>query len=102
MQDMLKTIIAMDEKARQSKLQAQQDKAEIEQEIEVTKEQIHNEYTENAKQKIENIIKNEQKKADKVWEESKKRDDAAMARLKDDFARNKDKWVSEIVSNALK
>lgn len=102
MQDMLKTIIAMDEKARQSKLQAQQDKAEIEQEIEVTKEQIHNEYTENAKQKIENIIKNEQKKADKIWEKSKKRDDAAMARLKDDFARNKDKWVSEIVSNALK
>lgn len=102
MQDMLKTIIAMDEKARQSKLQAQQDKAEIEQEIEVTKEQIYNEYTENAKQKIENIIKNEQKKADKIWEKSKKRDDAAMARLKDDFARNKDKWVSEIVSNALK
>lgn len=100
-EDMLKTIIAMDEKARQLKAAAQEEKVNIEKQIDITAVQIHDEYIENAKQEVKAILAKEKSDMEKKCAATDAKNEVIAESLKKDFVRSKDKWVEEIYSKVL-
>ena len=60
MQDLLKKIIEMDEKAREIEQNAKLEKEKSEQEVEQLREQIYNDFIERAKDRVEKNIAVEQ------------------------------------------
>lgn len=98
---MLKKIIEMDEKARELKLKAQQDKATSEQEIEQAKQMLYEQYLERARVRAKKNADIEQEHADKKWEENKANYKKAMDSLNTEYTQNCDKWVEQIFQHVI-
>ena len=101
MQDMLKKIIEMDEKAKKIKEQAQQDKINSEKEIEALKNKIYNDYINRARERIEINAKSDRESAERQWTAFEQSINSAKTELQEKFDKNADKWVDEIFNRVI-
>ncbi len=101
MQDMLKKIIEMDEQARLVKEKAEKEKAATEQEIIKVKQQIHDDYINRAKARVEKNLEADKADAEKSWEITKAKHKAALTQLEIHDKENHDKWVQEIFNRVI-
>lgn len=98
MQDMIKKVVKMDEKARELEARAQQEKLTIKEEIEAQKQKVYDDYIEKARIRARKNDEIEQKSAEEQLARSKEKHNEAMAKMKERFDLNCDKWVDEIVA----
>lgn len=101
MQDMIKRIIEMDEKARQITEEARLEKQNSEQEIAQKAQELRTEYLEKARRRIRENVKTERAAAEQKWEAQRQALEEERARLERTFADQKDGWVDEIVRRVL-
>ncbi len=101
MQDMLKKIIEMDEQARLVKEKAKLEKAAAEKEIIETKQKIHDNYIERAKERVEKNLAVDKANAQKAWEQTELRHKNLSQELDKLYQENCDKWVDEIVHSVI-
>ena len=101
MQDLLKKIIEMDEKAREIEQNAKSEKEKSEREVEQLREQIYNDFIERAKDRVEKNIAVEQSRADAKIRDYTERTDSVKAEMQRLSEQNMDNWVDEIVNRAL-
>lgn len=101
MQDMLKKIIEMDEQARLVKEEAEKEKAATELEIIATKQKIHDDYINRAKERVEKNLAADKADAEKSWEITKAQHKAALTELEIADKENHDKWVQEIFTRVI-
>lgn len=98
MQDMIKKVVEMDEKARELEAQAQQEKISIKEEIEAQRQKVYNDYIEKARIRAKKNDEIAQKQAEEKLAKSREKHLTMMSKLKEQFDANCDKWVDEIVS----
>ncbi len=101
MQDMLKKIIEMDEQARLVKEKAKLEKAAAEKEIIETKQKIHDNYIERAKDRVEKNLAVDKANAQKLWEGTEAKNSQMLKELDKLYQENCDKWVDEIVTSVI-
>ena len=101
MQNMIKKVVEMDEKARELEAQAQQEKVSIKEKIELQRKKVHDEYVEQARIRAKKNDQMAQEKAEKQLEESVKKHQEALSKLKEQFNLNCDAWVDEIVKRVI-
>ena len=101
MQDMLKKIIEMDEQARLVKEKAKLEKAAAEKEIIETKQKIHDNYIERAKERVEKNLAIDKSNAQKAWEQTQSKHKELSAVLDAMYQQNCDNWVDEIVQSVI-
>ncbi|MDY3861565.1 MAG: hypothetical protein SOZ45_03270 [Ruminococcus sp.] len=101
MQNMIKKVVEMDEKARELEAQAQQEKVSIKEQIELQRKKVHDEYVEQARIRAKKNDQMAQEKAEKQLEESVKKHQEALSKLKEQFNLNCDAWVEEIVKRVI-
>lgn len=101
MNDMLKQIIDMDEKARQITDAAQKQKIDTEKEITKTREDIRSRYLARARARIEKNRPLEQAAAEKTWQVKEHRYQALTEQLDQQYASKGEKWVDTIVRNVI-
>lgn len=101
MEDMLKKIIDMDEKARELKAKAQQDKAASEHEIEQAKQALYEDYLNKARERAKQNAQAEQESADKEWEQTKALYQKMSDSLEAEYAKNRDGWIDTIFNNVI-
>lgn len=101
MENLLKKIIEMDEKAREQTRQAELDKIRSEQEIEELKTRIYNDYIDRAKERVEKNIAIDLEQAQAQRDAYAERIRIAEQELHQTYDQNADKWVDEIVTNVI-
>lgn len=101
MQDLMKQIIEMDKKARETTDAAQREKLNSEQEIVTKREQIRNEYLAQARRRITRSEPEERAAAEKKWEIKKAQFDTLMQSLDQASHDNMEKWTAELVGRVL-
>lgn len=101
MQDLLKKIIEMDEQAREIEQKAKEEKLRSEEEVEILREQIYNDYIVRAKDRIEKNIAVDQKHADERYAAYQEQCDDIKKNMEQLYEKQKDAWVDEIVTRTL-
>ncbi len=101
MQDLMKQIINMDQKARQITEAAQHEKVDSTKEIEKRREEIRQKYMDEARRRIAKNEPKERAAAEAVWEQKKQHSDELAARLDQMYREKGDQWVKQIVSRVL-
>lgn len=101
MEDMIKKVVDMDKKARELEAQAQQEKVSITEAIEAQKQKVYDDYIEKARVRAKVNDQLVQEKAEKQFAESQKKQQEMMAKLKEQYNSNSDKWVDEIVKRVI-
>lgn len=101
MNDMLKQIIEMDEKAKQITDAAQKQKIDTEKEISRTREDIRSRYLARARARVEKNRPLEQAAAEKTWQVKEHHYHALVEQLDQQYAQSGEKWVDTIVSNVI-
>ncbi|MDP4120233.1 MAG: hypothetical protein Q8876_04150 [Bacillota bacterium] len=101
MQDMIAKIVEMDEKARELTENAQQDKINIQKEIEVAKKKIYDDYIARAQERIKKNIETEKHIAAEKWNEIEKKNAEILQSLDESYKKNADIWADEIVKRVL-
>ena len=101
MQDMLKKIIEMDEQARLVKEQAIKEKAATEQEIIETKKKIYDDYIDRAKDRVRKNLEVDKANAEKEWELTQAKNQAALQNLDKMYNENHEMWVNQIVDRVI-
>ena len=101
MENLLSKIIEMDEKARKIRKQAEKDKERSEDEIELLRQQIYDDYIRRARERIEKNIAVDRQQAEEEYAAAKKHADELIARMRQQYAECGDRWVEEIVGNVL-
>lgn len=101
MQDMLKQIVEMDEKARQITDAAQLEKINTEKEISQKREAIREEYLARARARIEKNRPLEQEAAEKTWQVSERKYQALSEQLDQTYLASGDNWVQQIVQKVI-
>ncbi|WP_085833676.1 hypothetical protein [Clostridium merdae] len=101
MNDMLKQIIEMDEKARQITDAAQKQKIDTEKEISRTREDIRNSYLSRARARIEKNRPLEQAAAEKTWQVKELHYKALTEKLDQLYAANGEKWIDTIFQKVI-
>ena len=94
MQNMIKKVVEME-------AQAQQEKVSIKEQIELQRKKVHDEYVEQARIRAKKNDQMAQEKAEKQLEESVKKHQEALSKLKEQFNLNCDAWVEEIVKRVI-
>lgn len=101
MNDMLKQIIDMDERARQITDAAQQEKMNTEKEISQKREDIRTRYLARARARIEKNRPLEQAAAEKNWQIKERHYEELSLQLDQVYAASGEKWVDTIVRNVI-
>jgi FKBP-type peptidyl-prolyl cis-trans isomerase (trigger factor) len=101
MNDMLKQIIDMDERARQITDAAQQEKMNTEKEISQKREDIRTRYLERARARIEKNRPLEQAAAEKGWQIKERRYEELSKKMDQIYTESGEKWVDTIVRNVI-
>lgn len=101
MKDMISRIIEMDKTARELTQRTQRDKVNSEQEIQIKKEEIRNEYLERARKRIAINEETEQKLADEQKQNILKNFQKTSKSLDKIYTAKCDEWVNSIVKNVL-
>ncbi len=101
MQNMIKRVVEMDQKARDMEAQAQQEKINIKEEIEIQKQKVHDDYVEQARIRAEKNDAIAREQAEKRLAESTKKHKESLTNLNEQYNKNCDKWVDEIVARVI-
>lgn len=101
MQDIIKKIVDMDEKARKVKAEAEQEKADAQKMLAKEKQQIRDEYIKRAKIRAEKNARSELEAAEAQWAETQKKHNAVRKNLEKEFADNLENWSDQIFSKVL-
>lgn len=101
MQNLLKQIIEMDQKAREITESAQQEKADSVKEIAQRKEEIRSSYLEKARARIAENEPLERAAAEKEWQEKNSKNEILLKKINDLYAANGDGWVKEITERII-
>lgn len=101
MENMIKRIIDADNEAQALEESALKEKEELNKSIDAQINKIRAEYTAKAEEAVKRNNAQEEKRANRQWEEIKSRQESVLIKLKSDFEQNCDKWVDEIVSRTL-
>jgi F0F1-type ATP synthase membrane subunit b/b' len=101
MQNLLKQIVEMDQKAREITDSAQLEKANSEKEVEKLKEELRRNYLEKARQRIAKSEPLERAAAEKEWNEKNSKNDALLKKINDLYTANFDRWVDEITKRII-
>ena len=101
MENLLSKIIEMDEKARKIRKQAEREKELSEEEIELLRQQIYDDYIKRARARIEKNIAVDRQQAEEEYAAAKKRTDELITAMSQHYEENDDNWVDMIVSNVL-
>ncbi len=101
MQDLMKQIVELDRQAREITDSAQKEKVDSEKEVVRKREQIRNDYLEQARKKIAENEPKERAAAEAEWQEKNKKNLEISKKLDDLYREKGDQWVSEIVQRVL-
>lgn len=101
MNDMLKQIIEMDEKARQITDAAQKQKIDTEKEISRIREEIRNNYLARARARIEKNRPLEQAASEKTWQVKEMHYKALTEKLDQLYADSGEKWIDTIFHKVI-
>lgn len=101
MQDLMKQIVELDRQAREITDSAQKEKVDSEKELVKKREQLRNDYLEQARKKLSENEPRERAAAEAEWQEKNKKNVEISKRLDDLYRENGDRWVSEIVQRVL-
>jgi hypothetical protein len=101
MQNLLKQIVEMDQKAREITDSAQLKKANSEKEVEKLKEELRRSYLEKARRRIEKSEPLERAAAEREWKEKNSKNEALLKKINDLYAANGDRWVDEITKRII-
>ncbi|MCH5300104.1 MAG: hypothetical protein J1E56_02205 [Ruminococcus sp.] len=96
MEDMIKKVVEMDEKARELEAQTQQEKINIKEEIEAQRQKVYNDYIEKARIRAKKNDELARQKADENLAKATEKHKEMMLKLKEQFDSNCDKWVQEL------
>lgn len=101
MQNLIKQIVEMDQKARAITDSAQKEKIDSEKEVSRRREEIRKNYLEKARQRIAENEPVERAAAEKAWVEKNKKNEVLLKQMNDLYAKNGDKWVSDITDRII-
>lgn len=101
MQELLAKIIEMDANARRIKEEAERDKLSSEAEIEELRQKIYDDYITRAKERVEKNITVDRHLAQEEYDLRAEEAARIKEQLIKTYEQNKDRWVSEIVSNVI-
>lgn len=101
MQDLMKQIIDMDQKAREITDSAQKEKIDSEKEVSQRREEIRKKYLDEARQRLAKDEPSERAAAEAAWKEKDRQNEQIMNRLNTQYAEKGDEWVSEIVQRVI-
>ena len=101
MQDLLSRIIEMDERARRIHEQAQREKEISEDEIEIMRQQIYDEYITRAKERVEEKLASIRKEAQTQYAQEQRCAAELTEQMRQRYAENGDRWVEEIVDRVI-
>lgn len=101
MENMIKRIIDMDQKAREITESAQKEKLESEKEIAEKAKQLRADYLERARRRIQVNDETERALAEEEWRKRQAVYAAQRQRLEDTYAAKADEWADTIVRRVL-
>ena len=104
MDDMIgivKNIFQMDETARKLAEEADAEKIASREEVKKKRQQVYDEYLENARTQVEEYKQSAKKTADAEWKKTEKYYSNVSKNLEKKFNDHKDKWVNDIVNGVL-
>lgn len=101
MQDMIKKIVEMDEKARNLTEEVQKSKLDYESNIALAKENIIKDYLKRAQERITINQEYERKAAQESLEKAKESHKKISQELDEQYEQNCDKWVEEIFNRVV-
>lgn len=101
MQDLMKQIVDLDRQAREITDSAQKEKVDSEKEVVKKREQLRNDYLEQARKKISENEPKERAVAEAEWQEKNKKNLELSKDLDDLYREKGDQWVAEIMQKVL-
>ncbi len=101
MQDLLKSIIETDRKARDLEQQAERDMLRSEEEIDQQKTAIYNDYIARAKERVEKNIAVDRENAEAHLTAYTSSVAAAQAQMQERYDANAERWAEEIYQNVI-
>lgn len=101
MENMIKKIVDADNEAKAMEERALKEKEELAKKINEETKSIYDKYMSNALEAAGRNDIQEEKKAEKRWEEIKNKQQSAYIKLQSDYEQNCDKWVDAIVNRTL-
>ncbi len=101
MDEVISKILQMDETARKMDEEAQAEKIASHEEVKKKRQEVYEQYLENAKAHVEEYKTKAKKDYESTWKETVKHYDDISKDLERKFANNKDRWVEEIVNGVL-
>lgn len=101
MQDVIKKLVDIDEKAKLYNEETKKEKNKLELEIQKETEKIHDKYLEDAKNEVENEKKKIEAEGVAKFEKNAAKRKEQTEALKKKFDENADNWVDQIVDEVL-
>jgi len=101
MQDMIKRIVEMDQKARDITTEAQTARVKAERDIEARRRKIHDDLLDRARERLKVNEKTERGIAEEAWLKIKEQHERISQKLHEDYEKHGDRWVEEIVGQVL-
>ena len=101
MQELLAKIIEMDANARRIREQAEKEKLSSEDEIEVLRQKIYDDYITRAKDRVEKNISIDRHNAEEEFAEYEEQVSRLTAQMQEAYAAYGDRWVDEIVNSVI-
>ena len=101
MQNMIKQIVEMDQKAQQITENAQQEKLNSEKKVSAMRDTIREEYLQRARRRISLNEPQERAAAEEKWKETQKRLQEIAKHLDTVYAEKGDEWVNLLTDRIL-
>ena len=101
MENMIKRIVEMDEKARELTQDAQRAKVDSAADIAIKKQQMRDEYPDRARKRIKVNEKTEQEAADAEWKKTEQKYKDLAQQMDETYNTHHEEWVKQIVSHVI-
>lgn len=101
MQNMIKQIVEMDQKAQQITENAQQEKLNSEKKLAAMRDKIREEYLQRARRRIALNEPQERAAAEAKWQETHSRLQEISKRLEETYAKKGEDWVNTLTNRVL-
>lgn len=101
MENMIKRIVEMDEKARELTQDAQRAKVDSAADIAKKKQEMRDDYLARARQRIKVNAKTEQEAADAEWKETEQKYQDLSQQMDETYRARCGEWVEQIVSRVV-
>ena len=101
MENMIKRIVEMDEKARELTQDAQRAKVDSAADSAIKKQQMRDEYLDRARKRIKVNEKTEQEAADAEWKKTEQKYKDLAQQMNETYNTHHEEWVNQIVSHVI-